>query len=241
MCIRALDYCPVVDLNFGDYLRAIITADVAIVPTDEKGYRIAFLESFRARGIYPQGVRSMSVDSLIWRGPDDEHPLPGLPEKARDFSEKFKRFYTRRNMHGYLGSVCKDFEAEIQKTAPEHLRMLGLDPALPLHVSSLRLSEKQGQYGRVVPQVILSVTQGKQVPLNEDGTGPDILFEGGAAIIIDPQFLKVNYVITKDIQSKERLKLQRDYLNNPHRSLRDLYFGDDPDQRFAMLHKKVEV
>ena len=31
MCIRALDYCPPVDLTFGDYLRAIITADRELV------------------------------------------------------------------------------------------------------------------------------------------------------------------------------------------------------------------
>src|SRR5262249_31916675 len=31
MCIRALDYCPPVDITFGEYLRAIITADVDVV------------------------------------------------------------------------------------------------------------------------------------------------------------------------------------------------------------------
>lgn len=66
MCIRAIDYCPPVDITFGDYLRAIITADLDINPTDEFGYRIAFIESFRAWGIYPQGIKSMSVESLCW-------------------------------------------------------------------------------------------------------------------------------------------------------------------------------
>jgi hypothetical protein len=240
MCIRALDYCPVVDLNFGDFLRAIITADAAMVPTDEKDYRIAFIEAFRARGIYPQGVRSMSVDSLLWRSPEDKHFLQDIPKIARAFSDQFRHFYTRSHMHDYVRSKCGEFAQQIRATAPERLRMLGVDPALPFHVSSLRLSEKEGPYGRVVPQLILSVTQEKQVPLNEDESGPNISFPGGAAIIIDPQHLTVNYVIKKDIESTRRLKLQRDYLNNPHRSLRDLYFGDDPDQRFAMLHK-VEV
>jgi len=64
MCIRALDYCPPVDLNFGDYLRAIITADVDLVADDSRDYRLAFIDAFRKRGIYPEGVRTLSVDSL---------------------------------------------------------------------------------------------------------------------------------------------------------------------------------
>jgi hypothetical protein len=36
MCIRALDYCPPVDINFGDYLRALITADIDLVPDDPR-------------------------------------------------------------------------------------------------------------------------------------------------------------------------------------------------------------
>jgi hypothetical protein len=41
MCIRALDYCPPVNLEFGDYLRAIITyADRDLVRDDSRGYRV---------------------------------------------------------------------------------------------------------------------------------------------------------------------------------------------------------
>jgi hypothetical protein len=117
------------------------------------------------------------------------------------------------------------------------MRLFGLDPKLPFRVISLRLSEKQGPYSRSVPQVMLSVAQESQTSLFDDGTGPNITFEGGATMIIDPQYLKINYVISKNILSDERLKLQRDYLQNAQRSLRDLYFLDDPNQRFAMLHK----
>jgi hypothetical protein len=66
MCIRALDYCPPVDINFGDYLRAIITADIDVVPDDDRGYRIAFIEAFRRRGIYPRDIRTLSEQSLSW-------------------------------------------------------------------------------------------------------------------------------------------------------------------------------
>jgi hypothetical protein len=67
MCIRALDYCPPVDLTFGEYLRALITADYDLVPDDDLGYRVAFIESFRRRGIYPRDVRTLSIESLRWQ------------------------------------------------------------------------------------------------------------------------------------------------------------------------------
>jgi len=65
MCIRALDYCPPVGITFGDYLRAIVTADLNFNPDDEFA-RIAIVESFREWGIYPRGIRSMSIEALTW-------------------------------------------------------------------------------------------------------------------------------------------------------------------------------
>ena len=72
MCIRALDYCPPVDLTFGEYLRALITADMDLMPEDEHGYRVAFIEAFRRRGIYPRDVRTLSEDSLRWARPGED-------------------------------------------------------------------------------------------------------------------------------------------------------------------------
>ncbi len=66
ICIRALDYCPPMDLTFGDYLRAIITADLDQVSIDDKGYRVAFVEAFRRRGISAAGVHSMAIEDLAY-------------------------------------------------------------------------------------------------------------------------------------------------------------------------------
>ena len=66
VCIRALDYCPPNDITFGSYLRALITADLDIAPEDETGYRVALIEAFRARGIFPDRVNTLSVESLRW-------------------------------------------------------------------------------------------------------------------------------------------------------------------------------
>jgi hypothetical protein len=67
ICIRALDYCPPVDLTFGDYLRALITADVEYNPDDEEGLRYALLEGFRSWGIIPANINTYSVESLQWK------------------------------------------------------------------------------------------------------------------------------------------------------------------------------
>lgn len=71
MCIRGLDYCPPVSITFGDYLRAVITGDVNLNADDELGYRVALVESFRAWGIYPRGIRSMSIEALVWPSGDE--------------------------------------------------------------------------------------------------------------------------------------------------------------------------
>ena len=70
ICIRALDYCPPNDISFGSYLRALITADLDIAPEDENGYRLALIEAFRARGIFPSRVNTLSIESLRWSRPD---------------------------------------------------------------------------------------------------------------------------------------------------------------------------
>lgn len=69
ICIRALDYCPPMDLTFADYLRAIITADVELVPNDTYGYRLAIIEAFRSHGIEPNDVDSLAVETLRWQDP----------------------------------------------------------------------------------------------------------------------------------------------------------------------------
>jgi hypothetical protein len=70
MCIRALDYCPPVDITFGDYLRAIITADSDLVKDDTRNYRLAFIDAFRRRGIYPEDIKTLSEDSLRYKDLD---------------------------------------------------------------------------------------------------------------------------------------------------------------------------
>lgn len=70
VCIRALDYCPPFDITFGSFLRAMITADTDICLDENNGYRVALIEAFRARGIFPDRVNTLSIYSLCWAPPD---------------------------------------------------------------------------------------------------------------------------------------------------------------------------
>ena len=70
MCVRALDYVPPVDITFGEYLRALITADFDLVRDDDLGYRVAVIDAFRSWGIYPPDVNVLDEPALLWDSPD---------------------------------------------------------------------------------------------------------------------------------------------------------------------------
>lgn len=72
ICIQALDYVPPFDISFGDYLRALVTADLEMAPADEYGYRVSLMQAFRAWGIYPDQLNTLSIESLRW------NPIPSL-------------------------------------------------------------------------------------------------------------------------------------------------------------------
>jgi hypothetical protein len=80
ICIRAIDYLPPVDVTFGDYLRALITADTDFYPDDPRRYRLAFIEAFRNHGIYPLDVRTMAEDALRWKRIEDDAEMEVFDE-----------------------------------------------------------------------------------------------------------------------------------------------------------------
>ncbi|PYT09393.1 MAG: hypothetical protein DMF60_02635, partial [Acidobacteria bacterium] len=95
MCIRAFEYLPPIDVTFGDYLRALVTADFELSPSDEVGQRAAMIESFRARGVYPESVTSLAEDSLLWESyePGELPRFPLYSQKAYILREILKNAY----------------------------------------------------------------------------------------------------------------------------------------------------
>jgi hypothetical protein len=114
MCIRALDYCPPVDITFGDYLRATITADYECVNDDDLGYRSAIVDAFRSRGIRPEGVTSFSEESLLWCPPESnrELKLTGLrmtPPNSTDQQRAQIAQHNARLLHAFAVQNAETF------------------------------------------------------------------------------------------------------------------------------------
>jgi hypothetical protein len=99
ICLRALDYCPPVGLTFGEFLRAMITLDSDMVGDDALGYRIAIIEAFRRRGIYPTEVRTLSVESLRWRAPDFAGNMPNDLKKTMENLQRIWMYRGREVIH----------------------------------------------------------------------------------------------------------------------------------------------
>lgn len=260
MCIRALDYCPAVDITFGEYLRALITADIDLFPTDKYHYRVAFMEAFRARDLLPRDVRTVSEETLAWGTLEDSHPA-WLGELVKGLDFGLERFVSRsevftlneKNRWTMFNSLRKIF-----KTNPGLYSQFGLLPGIPKYfangekasnaepgqtifeVQSVRLSRRVASDDTFPVEVIASIQQRNRVLVNPaDPKGPSFWFRGGTTLILDPRQNKpeVRYTIVKNSGSETRLERQRQTATGRTMSpLRSLYFGTEISEPFALLH-----
>ena len=249
MCIRALDYCPPTDITFGEFLRAIITADHALVPDDDLKYRVAFVEAFRKRGIFPRDLRTLSAESLLWRSPHDEatppsRALEGIIERMREHSSEQLYAETRedvfnlqRKMRGELHGRLKYLFKSDSRGAGD-AAFLGLDPNLSFEVHTARFAHRNSPDGDVQPQLLLSLLQEQEKPVDQgDPDGMKRPFRGGCTIVADLRSHKVQYCIRKSLTSATRLSRHQAFAGQQAESVRSVYFGESRGEPFAALHR----
>jgi subtilisin family serine protease len=255
MCIRALDYLPPVDPTFFEYLRALITADFDLVRDDRLGYRVAFVEAFRQRGIYPveiggaarDTVRTLSVDTLRWQGLDMSRFPRRVQAQVLEVVAGLQRY---ANACLYVDDRATLFEEtrarrvtllhqlrRVFKASRAFAVELGIDPTRSFEVHGLRPAMRIGPDGRHTPQVIVALTQSTTVAPDR-GTGtPRHTFRGGSTLIVDLSVPELTYRIVKNIGSVQRrartAAFVRDALADP---LRALFFAPDRKEPFAALH-----
>jgi hypothetical protein len=250
MCIRALDYCPPIDLTFGEYLRALITADRDLVEDDDLHYRVAFIEGFRRRGIYPRDVRTLSEGSLLWRGPKEDGYLvsstlrKGL-EPLRDYAEKLAYACSRKEIFDQQRTLRKDLHDWLQdyfdstSGGEKDAKYMGLRTAregkTSFEVRSARVANRVGPDGNLLPQMVVELLQKRMVEAN----GARRWFWGGCTVVADLHSAEIRYCIRKDINSKTREERQTAFHAAKEPSLRDTYFGFVHSREpFAMIHRR---
>jgi len=210
--IRSIDYCPPVDIRFGDFLRAMITADHDLVPDDPYAYREALIDAFRRRAIFPVNVESLSEDSLVWRQP--RRPIGeitslnfanlrfrGDPQNPAGAKELLRQARC-------LGDAICDPSTllEFGLVSQGEAAGQGLEVDLPC-IHSIRSSRRVGPDGQVIFDLVAEVTQCQMV--TRDGRG--VPFYGGSTIILGPGG-EVRYVISKSVLSESRMQDQMEFI-----------------------------
>jgi quinol monooxygenase YgiN len=258
MCIRALDYCPPVDLTFGEYLRALITADIDLQPEDRHGYRVAFIEAFRRRGIYPDDVRTLSEDSLRWARPGEDPSMPqDMDKRLADFIEgiglrphvdklryRRKRWEIWETTRAIRRDIYKAIKTHVSKAealqiltglalsghARKGVKERGGQPVFSVY--ALREARRQHESGSILNQVFLTLLQ-KEIMEDDEGT-----VRCGSTLVFDLDKAKVTYVIRKGLQDAKRRERTRKFRESQAEiaSLAATYL-DEGKEPFAALHR----
>lgn len=213
ICARALDYCPPVDVTFGDFLRAILTADLDLHPDDPEGLRDAIMEAFRARGLLPEDAQAYSQECLFWPRVDmatGSSPKPpavkglifgdpnGLTDEEKDENGKILRKYAKANGH-----------------------LLGLrdSETFPIDVPSFHPIFHIAQDGSLFVNMVVDLVQELELPFDDVQSGT-FQFRNGVTLLIAQNRVRfdgkrdppsVLFAIPK-LHTKEREARVRDYL-----------------------------
>lgn len=261
MCIRALDYCPPTDITFGEYLRALITGDIDCVPDDDLRYRVAFVEAFRKRGLYPRDLKTLSPDSLRWRALDEDElrPSQALQDGLKCVQEYATPFllaptHNAPNPRKVVFDLQRDLRRRLHEWLKTHLAtdpaaqqdgaFLGLDLSLPFEMHTARFVLRPTPDGYLDAQFVLSVLQERRVPSDPDQpSSPLVSFEGGCTILVDLRRLKIRYCVRKSVKSTTRQARQQAFTASQLDGLRATYFGAAAtlleQEPFALMHRGV--
>lgn len=264
MSIRALDYCPPLDITFGDYLRALVTADRDLVPEDARGYRVAFISAFRDRGIKPLGVAHLAEDSLVWEtAPVDAetdkellvrfHEMIGTLdlkwslntdrqrayETSQENAAKIQIWLVRPEQKKLYVDIM-GFEQEGETPPPLEGRTGSISGVMrPIEVHSVRPLWRTSPDGTMHSALIIEITQTFRADPDQER------YRGGCTLVIDRNMNELRYLVRKRLrgmtgakaQQEARLKMAEDAAAVGSR----YYAPGDPvgnPEPFALLHRR---
>ena len=243
MCIRSFEYLPPVDITFGDFLRALVTADYEMVPEDDVGLRSSMIEAFRVRGIYPDDALSLAEDSLLWRPPEAELTVPIEPFEQRlvENARAFDRWGKTVGSEGSAAAVRK-WAVQLTDWARRNTDALQLDTRYTIAVLGFHTVFRVAPNGQLVVELVAQFGQQDKATLSDPAYG-GVSFRGGTTVIAGAEG-KVRYVISKPMTDRRR-EIQRNYVRSLDATDVALAWCDDKYEatrmrartNFAALHR----
>ena len=246
--LRSLDYLPPVELEFGDVLDAVLTADKRLNPDDRLDYRGTLRASFAGFGITRPAHQILDVDGLA----APAHPSRRPGTRAGDAFPEDPDAGT-----GSPGIHYQHLNHAAMQTSPEEVfaflwnnaASLGIDLRLSTRVDRVLATTRVGPDGLVVDEVLADYTQwirttsddlprGLRKPRGMPA-GAKVEMWGGGVLVFD-QFGRFRLHQRKPITDVDRQGRRLRYLHQ--HGLRDsrggygASDGVDADERFALLH-----
>lgn len=211
MCIRAFEYLPPLDITFGDFLRAMITADRDLLAEEGARQRRYMIDAFRRRGIYPTGITSLSEAALCWPqrtddlrlGDDSPEWIAGLLLAGAE------NFAGRRGSVGKKALARKASQSaapSLQAWAKANAAALGLDPDVPIRAHGFHATFRVGPSGRLVIEIVAQFMQ-QELATEDDPAYGGLRFRGGSTVVATADGV-VRFVIAKPIASEARRRRQ---------------------------------
>jgi hypothetical protein len=236
-------------VTFGDFLRAVVTADFELAPRDLYGQRALTVEAFRRRGIHPEGVTSLAEVSLLWDPPERGlPPFPtGLIADLASAAREFGQVTTRKGRGSGISDgdpAARDRYAPLLSDyAKANTKKLHLDPDLDINVAGFHSSYRVAPDGQLLIDIVAQFEQCKAETSDELGGVP---LRGGTTVVASADGV-VRYVISKPLESgastaikrreaKERKDRQYDFVERCDQAdAQRAWCADDRDLNLRML------
>jgi len=218
MSIRALDYCPPTDIEFRDFLSALLTADREIQPDDSKyHYRDTLLESFQDYGIRP----SSKGEAGVWEPPEAAlvYDRTHFESMQRDPDEVFRFIWENRAAL----RLCEDAYSQVQSVRP----------CLRLGPDGFPLRETVIEYIQMITLRADELVQMKVRAPDAMAPSAEVKLYGGGALIFD-EYGRLKFHVRNSILNADRQTSRLESL------WRHGYFekGAAALSRFASLHRR---
>jgi hypothetical protein len=222
-CIRAIDYCPPTDIEFGDFASALLTVDDELNPIDTKyNLRAHLHKSFAGYGINPTSKGEPDRQPGSWNPPPNEQP---------DLVYDRTHFDNLKSEPDELFRFVWENRRAFKLHDQAHTRVLSVRPCTRIGRDGFILRETVAEYHQTLKLFAKELKKlNIDVPRN---LAPDteVTLYGGNAVIFD-EYGHVKYNVGKSIMDSARQSKRLAYLA-AHGAFEG---GSSKSRSFAKLH-----